>query len=126
MNSHNLFLQFSNAVVLMAPSRQVLETAVEACEGIILYQEEHVLPDGNSYDDDFPDVGTFGNVAEDVTSLIEFPEEGSLMAIAIHIILLPVKGLVHCAFSLIQCSNIYCTLEQCFDSDDWRREPYFE
>jgi len=53
------------------------------------------LPDTNSYDDSMSIIGTFGSEAEEVTSLVEFPEGTSLMAAVFHVILLPVKWLVH-------------------------------
>lgn len=99
MNAYTyLFLSLLNAVVLMAPSAQVLEVAVEACERIILNQEDLALPDANGYDDSLSNIGTFEIEAEEVTSLVEFPEGASLMAVVFHVILLPVKGLVHCEF----------------------------
>lgn len=80
----------------------MLEVAVEACERIIVNQATLVtpaLPDVNSYDDSLTNINTFGNEAEEVTSLIEFPGGASLLSAVLHIILLPMKASVHCEWS---------------------------
>ena len=92
-------------VVLMAPSRKVLELAAKACERIMAEQEELVLPD--SFDSAPSGVGDFGNEVEEIRSLIEFPDSGaSSLLVGIHVILLPVKALVHCKYLTgVVCNN---------------------
>ena len=94
----------------MGPSIKVLETAVEAYERIILNQEQLALPDVNSYDDSLSNIGTFVSEAEEVTSLVEFPEGASLVVLVFHIVLLPVKGLIHCELSVIRLTHVILIL----------------
>ena len=84
----------SREFVLMAPSRKVLEVAVKACERIMANENNLAV---NASFDSIPSIDNFGSEAEEIRSLVEFPDPGaSALLVGIHVILLPVKALVHC------------------------------
>ena len=81
----------SREFVLMAPSRKVLEVAVKACEHIMANQDDLAV------DASFDSIGEFDGEAKEIRPLIEFPDSGaSAFLVGIHVMLLPVKALVHC------------------------------
>ena len=83
----------SREFVLMAPSRKVLEVAVKACEHIMANEDDLAV----NASDSIPSIDNFGSEAEEIRSLIEFPDSGaSALLVGIHVILLPIKALVHC------------------------------
>ena len=84
----------SREFVLMAPSRKVLEVAVKACERIMTNEDDLAV---NTSFDSMPSIDNFGSEAEEIRSLIKFPDSGaSALLVGIHVIMLPVKALVHC------------------------------
>ena len=91
----------SREFVLMAPSRKVLEVAVKACERIMANEDDLAV---NASFDSIPSIDNFGSEAEEIRSRVEFPDSGaSALLVGIHVILLPVKALVHCKCFVAPC-----------------------
>jgi Ca2+/Na+ antiporter len=85
--------------VLMAPCRKVFEVAVKACEHMMTNQEDLAV---SASFESTSIIDHFGCEAEEVRSLVQFPDSGaSALLVGIHVILLPVKALVHCKCSLL-------------------------
>lgn len=77
---------------LLAPSRDIFDAVVEKCENILEVREsEEQQPTVPDCQPD-PEIGS-GD--DDHTSLIEFPQTGSLLDIVFHVLLFPLKGLMH-------------------------------
>jgi len=76
---------------LLAPSKEIFDAVVAKCESImdiVEAEEKHSTPLEVQPDDD----GIDGDAH---ASLIEFPSTGSLLDATFHILLFPLKGLMH-------------------------------
>jgi Ca2+/Na+ antiporter len=78
---------------LLAPSRDIFDAVVDKCESIIDAREEKEGRQPIPQDSRPGDVESGGD--DDHTSLIEFPISGSLVDILFHILLFPLKALMH-------------------------------
>lgn len=77
---------------LLAPSREILDAVVGKCEHIMEIwesEEKQPVPADSRPGDDEHDGG------DDHSSLIEFPRTGSLFEMICHVLLFPIKGLMH-------------------------------
>ena len=85
-------LLFVGADYLLAPSKDIFDTVVGKCESIVeacVSEEKQPMQwDSRPGDEEF--IG-----GEDQSSLIEFPWSGSLLDVTFHILLFPLKGLMH-------------------------------
>jgi Ca2+/Na+ antiporter len=78
---------------LLAPSRDIFDAVVDKCESIIDAREDKEGRQPIPQESRPGDVESGGD--DDHTSLIEFPISGSLVDILFHILLFPLKALMH-------------------------------
>lgn len=83
------------AVYLLAPSRDIFDAVVDKCESIIDVREEEKERQPVPLDVDSRPGEVESGGDDDHTSLIEFPMAGSLVDIVFHILLFPLKALMH-------------------------------